>query len=165
MNNKILFFSLIIFLIFFINADSAYKSKKFLIGDIKVDELFNEYPIFKSRYENYKVTQQIDLRESTDLSVIITFGTWCHDSKREVPRMLKILDSAGMKSEQISLIGVDINKTEPNGREQLYNLKNTPTFILLRNGTEVGRIVERPQISLESDLINLTKSLAPVAED
>ena len=79
--------------------------------------------------------------------------------------MLKILDSAGMKSEQISLIGVDINKTEPNGREQLYNLKNTPTFILLRNGTEVGRIVERPQISLESDLINLTKSLAPVAED
>ena len=93
------------------------------------------------------------------------FGTWCHDSKREVPRMLKILDSAGMKSEQISLIGVDINKTEPNGREQLYNLKNTPTFILLRNGTEVGRIVERPQISLESDLINLTKSLAPVAED
>ena len=79
--------------------------------------------------------------------------------------MLKILDSAGMKSEQISLIGVDVNKTEPNGREQLYNLKNTPTFILLRNGTEVGRIVERPQISLESDLINLTKSLAPVAED
>ena len=79
--------------------------------------------------------------------------------------MLKILDSAGMKSEQISLIGVDINKTEPNGREQLYNLKNTPTFILLRNGKEIGRIVERPQISLESDLINLTKSLAPVAED
>ena len=81
------------------------------------------------------------------------------------PRMLKILDSAGMKSEKISLIGVDINKTEPNGREQLYNLKNTPTFILLRNGKEIGRIVERPQISLESDLINLTKSLAPVAED
>ena len=79
--------------------------------------------------------------------------------------MLKILDSAGMKSEQISLIGVDVNKTEPNGREQLYNLKNTPTFILLRNGKEIGRIVERPQISLESDLINLTKSLAPVAED
>ena len=52
MNNKILFFSSIIFLVFFINADSAYKSKKFLIGDIKVDELFNEYPIFKSRYEN-----------------------------------------------------------------------------------------------------------------
>ena len=122
MNNKLLFFSSIIFLIFFINADSAYKSKKFLIGDIKVDELFNEYPIFKSRYENYKVTQQIDLRESTDLSVIITFGTWCHDSKREVPRMLRILDSAGVGTEQISLIATGIPIRGPKSTPQENNL-------------------------------------------
>ena len=94
------------------------------------------------------------------------FGTWCHDSKREVPRMLRILDSAGVGTEQISLIGVDINKTEPKGREKLYNLRNTPTLILLKNGKEVGRIIERPNVSLEADLIGLTtRSSEPVVED
>ena len=94
------------------------------------------------------------------------FGTWCHDSKREVPRMLRILDSAGVGTEQISLIGVDINKAEPKGREKLYNLRNTPTLILLKNGKEVGRIIERPNVSLEADLIGLTtRSSEPVVED
>ena len=94
------------------------------------------------------------------------FGTWCHDSKREVPRMLRILDSAGVGTDQISLIGVDTNNAEPKGREKLYNLRNTPTLKLLKNGKEVGRIIERPNVSLEADLIGLTtRSSEPVVED
>ena len=166
MTKNFLILSISIFITFsFINADRVDKSKNNLLGDIQVQNLFTEYPLFKFRYDNYEVTNQINLSDLEDISVVIMFGAWCHDSKREVPRMLRILDSAGVGTEQISLIGVDKNKIEPNGRGQLYNLKNTPTFILLRNGKEIGRIVERPQISLESDLINLTKSLAPVAED
>ena len=107
-----------------------------------------------------------DLSIIRDMDFVIMFGTWCHDSKREVPRMLRILDLAGVSLEQISLIGVDINKEEPKGREKIYNLKNTPTLIFLKNGEEVGRIIERPKISLEADLISLmTRSLEPVVED
>ena len=80
------------------------------------------------------------------------FGTWCHDSKREVPRMLRILDSIGMPFEKISLIAVDIRKSEPGGRGKLFNIKRTPTFIFFKEGEEVGRIIERPDVNLESDL-------------
>ena len=167
MTKNFLILTISIFITFsFINADRADKSKNNLLGDIQIQKLFTEYPLFKLRYENYVVTDQINLSDLDDISVVIMFGTWCHDSKREVPRMLRILDAAGVTLEKISLIGVDINKQEPNGRGKFYNLKNTPTLILLKNGKEVGRIIERPKISLEADLINLmTRSLEPVVED
>ena len=167
MTKNFLILSISIFTTFsFISADRVDKSKNNLLGDIQIQNLFTEYPLFKFRYDNYEVTDQVNLFDLEDISVVIMFGTWCHDSKREVPRMLRILDSAGVGTEQISLIGVDINKTEPKGREKLYNLRNTPTLILLKNGKEVGRIIERPKISLEADLINLmTRSLEPVVED
>ena len=167
MTKNFLILSISIFTTFsFISADRADKSKNNLLGDIQIQNLFTEYPLFKFRYDNYEVTDQINLSDLEDISVVIMFGTWCHDSKREVPRMLRILDSAGVGTEQLSLIGVDINKTEPKGREKLYNLRNTPTLILLKNGKEVGRIIERPNVSLEADLIGLmTKSSEPVVED
>ena len=157
MTKNFLILSISVFITFsFISADRVDKSKNNLLGDIQIQNLFTEYPLFKFRYDNYEVTDQINLSDLEDISVVIMFGTWCHDSKREVPRMLRILDSAGVGTEQLSLIGVDINKTEPKGREKLYNLRNTPTLILLRNGKEVGRIIERPNVSLEADLIGLT---------
>ena len=167
MTKNFLILSISIFTTFsFISADRVDKSKNNLLGDIQIQNLFTEYPLFKFRYDNYEVTDQINLSDLEDISVVIMFGTWCHDSKREVPRMLRILDSAGVGTEQISLIGVDINKAEPKGREKLYNLRNTPTLILLKNGKEVGRIIERPNVSLEADLIGLTtKSSEPVVED
>lgn len=167
MTKNFLILSISIFTTFsFISADRVDKSKNNLLGDIQIQNLFTEYPLFKFRYDNYEVTNQINLSDLEDISVVIMFGTWCHDSKREVPRMLRILDSAGVGTEQLSLIGVDINKTEPKGREKLYNLRNTPTLILLRNGKEVGRIIERPNVSLEADLIVLTtRSSEPVVED
>ena len=167
MTKNFLILSISIFTTFsFISADRVDKSKNNLLGDIQIQNLFTEYPLFKFRYDNYEVTNQINLSDLEDISVVIMFGTWCHDSKREVPRMLRILDSAGVGTEQLSLIGVDINKTEPKGREKLYNLRNTPTLILLKNGKEVGRIIERPNVSLEADLIGLTtRSSEPVVED
>ncbi len=167
MTKNFLILSISIFTTFsFISADRVDKSKNNLLGDIQIQNLFTEYPLFKFRYDNYEVTDRINLSDLEDISVVIMFGTWCHDSKREVPRMLRILDSAGVGTEQLSLIGVDINKTEPKGREKLYNLRNTPTLILLRNGKEVGRIIERPNVSLEADLIGLTtRSSEPVVED
>ena len=167
MTKNFLILSISIFIAFsFINADRVDKSKNNLLGDIQIQNLFTEYPLFKFRYDNYEVTDQINLSDLEDISVVIMFGTWCHDSKREVPRMLRILDSAGVGTEKISLIGVDTKKAEPKGREKLYNLRNTPTLILLKNGKEVGRIIERPNVSLEADLIGLTtRSSEPVVED
>ena len=66
------------------------------LGDISQAELLERHKVFKRNYDAYEVTTGID-GLPTDLKVKILFSTWCHDSEREVPRMLKLLAASGVK--------------------------------------------------------------------
>ena len=124
---------------------------RYPLGDISHAELLERHEVFKRNYDAYEVTAGID-GLPTDLKVEILFGTWCHDSEREVPRMLKLLAASGVKEDNISLISLDIRKEEPEGRAKALGVRLTPTFIFSTGGMEIGRIVERPTESLKTDL-------------
>ena len=128
---------------------------RYPLGDISQAELLKRHDVFKRNYDAYEVTAGIDGLPA-GLKVKILFGTWCHDSEREVPRVLKLLAASGVKEESISLIALDISKEEPTGREKVLGVKNTPTFIFFIDGTELGRIVERPSKSLIEDIKLIT---------
>ena len=125
---------------------------RYPVGDISQAELLERHEVFKRNYDAYEVASGID-GLPPDLEVTILFGTWCHDSEREVPRMLKLLAASGVKEESISLIALDIGKKEPEGRAKVLDVRFTPTFIFSIGGMEIGRIVERPSDSLEADLV------------
>lgn len=125
---------------------------RYPVGDINQAELLERHEVFKRNYDAYRVASGID-GLPPDLEVTILFGTWCHDSEREVPRMLKLLAASGVKEESISLIALDIGKKEPEGRAKVLDVRFTPTFIFSIGGMEIGRIVERPSDSLEADLV------------
>ena len=127
------------------------------VGDISQTELLDRHEMFKRNYDAYEVASGVD-GLPPDLEVTILFGTWCHDSEREVPRMLKLLAASGLKKESISLIALDIRKSEPEGRAKALDVRFTPTFIFSRAGMELGRIVERPESSLRGDVATLIKS-------
>ena len=120
-----------------------------LIGDLSKDELFLKDNQF---YKNYLSAQPYYFDSILDLdgiSVEILFGTWCHDSQREVPKLLRMLEDINLKSEMISLIGLDYNKNEPLNRGKILNVKKTPTIILYKDKIVIGRIEETPKIMLE----------------
>jgi hypothetical protein len=50
----------------------------------------------------------------------------------------------------MELVALDFNKSEPEGRAALQGLKYTPTFVFSVAGEEIGRVVERPDESLEA---------------
>ena len=77
-------------------------------------------------------------------------GTWCHDSKREVPRLYKILDDIGHNESNLEIIGLTKDKKGYFNDYSQYRITNTPTFIFFHKGEEIGRIIERPKGSLES---------------
>jgi len=91
----------------------------------------------------------------SDVNVICYLGTWCSDSKREVPRFFKALKEAGLPDSVVTMIGVDRQKFSLDGSSMVYRIERVPTFIFFRNGVEVGRIVESPHESLERDMLNL----------
>lgn len=119
------------------------------VGDITPDELLSAYPSFRGGYEAFAV-EPVNLPR--DVSVLMFFGTWCHDSEREIPRLLKLLEAAGLSETNLSLIALDYRKREPKRRAVKFNVRYTPTAIFMREGVEVGRIIERPNISLHEDI-------------
>ena len=124
---------------------------RYPVGDISQAQLLERHEVFKRNYDAYEVTAGIDGLPA-DLKVKILFGSWCHDSEREVPRMLKLLAASGVKEDNISLISLDIRKEEPEGRAKALDVRFTPTFIFLLGDIELGRIIERPVESLQADI-------------
>ena len=143
---------------------SLADGSKFLLGPLQQDVLHTAPYVdwYKAQYDNYTPDEGAleDLAPLLDgVRILIFLGTWCGDSKREVPRFMKILDQLGMPESQRDLIGVDKRpetyKTSPGGEHLKWAIRRVPTFIVIKDGREIGRIVERPQLNLERDLCDL----------
>jgi hypothetical protein len=85
----------------------------------------------------------------------VFLGTWCSDSRREVPRFLKVVDAIGGSLGPVSLVGLDRNKKSPDAPEASYGIERVPTFIFLKGGREIGRVVEAPQTTIEADMLTI----------
>lgn len=149
--------ALVLFIVTSLSLEVTADRYRYPIGDISQAELLARHGVFKRNYDAYEVTAVID-ELPADLEVKILFGTWCHDSEREVPRMLKLLAASGVKEENISLISLDIRKEEPEGRAKALEVRFTPTFVFFSEGAELGRIIERPVVDLTHDLTALVKA-------
>lgn len=94
-------------------------------------------------------------------TIEIFMGTWCSDSRREVPRMFKILDACQVPEDHIRLIMVDYRdkmyKRSPGHEEAGLDIIHVPDLLVLDQGKEQGRIVESPVTSLEKDLEAIAK--------
>jgi len=82
-------------------------------------------------------------------------GTWCPDSRREVPRFMRVLDTWQFPVESVTFIGVDNEKQSPVGEYVNLDIKRVPTFIIYKNNLEAGRIIENPVSSLEQDMVDI----------
>lgn len=117
---------------------------------------------FVPNYTNYKVDTVVanQIRQHVrNREFVLFLGTWCGDSRREVPRLYKLLEYCGVEPEQIKLIMVSNHDTaykqSPTHEEQGLNILRVPTLLVLENHTELNRIVEYPVESLEKDLLKI----------
>ncbi|GAB4093878.1 thioredoxin family protein [Flaviaesturariibacter terrae] len=83
------------------------------------------------------------LRAHKDSVYILAFGgTWCDDTKQVLPKMMATFQAAGIPADHVTILGVDRQKQTIQHLSEAFHITNVPTFIVLRNGKEVGRIVE-----------------------
>jgi tetratricopeptide (TPR) repeat protein len=115
---------------------------------------------FNKNYADYKLdTVACELLKSklADKQFVIFMGTWCGDSRREVPRMFRILDYCEVKPSHIRLIMVNNQdsayKQSPAHEEVGLEIHRVPDLIVFEKKKEAGRIIESPVVTIEKDLL------------
>jgi thiol-disulfide isomerase/thioredoxin len=142
------------------------KGKDKLLGKINKEGLtqapFNDW--FSQNHEDYIVNKPLAKsfkKQLNDYSVKVFLGTWCGDSKREVPRFYKVLEAVNFPEAQLEVYALDKTKEaykqSPNGEEKDLNIHRVPTFIFYKDGKEVNRIVEHPKATFENDISAILK--------
>lgn len=74
--------------------------------------------------------------------VVVFCGTWCEDSQNLLPQFYRLIDKSGFPDSSITLIGTDRNKETLHNLHKVFNVKNVPAFIIMKNGKELGRMIE-----------------------
>ena len=149
---KILLLTAILFSTCIVFAQSAEIShdpegNKIIKGFISRQELANDssFTWFLQNQKDYTPDQSAlkALRANKDSINIIAFGgTWCSDTKYILPKFYVLSDASGLSPDRITLIGVDLNKKTIQHLSEAFNVTNVPTFIVMKNGKEIGRVVE-----------------------
>ncbi len=91
-----------------------------------------------------------------EVRIEVFFGTWCSDSMAHVSALFKILDMADTPLLQPRYIAIPEDKAKRASYfEDRTDIAKLPTFIIMVDGREAGRIVETPQKSVEADLVKI----------
>lgn len=70
------------------------------------------------------------------ITLVDFWAVWCGPCRRQAPIIEEIANEVGKKF-KISKLDVDVNKTVASQ----YNVRNIPTLIIFKDGTEVKRMV------------------------
>lgn len=144
------------------------KGRKVAVGQLSEQFLLSDsvYSWFKNGMDAYTPDNDAVAflqRESGNFSVIIYGGTWCSDTQELLPKFYKVAHDADLDINAIKLYGLDADKLGLNKVKPENNIENVPTFIILKDGKEIGRIVETVRSSIEKDIVRILTR--PAAEN
>ena len=130
-----------------------------LIGEVTREGMSEMGAWFKREYDayqpQYEVIAEIKSLAADFPRVFIVMGTWCSDSREQVPHFYKVMDAIGYPGSQVFVVGVNREKKANTFCLDDFDIQLVPTFIFSRDGEETGRIVETPSTSIEHDLLNI----------
>ncbi len=130
------------------------------VGVISEAILEKEYPWYTTEYNSYNVDSVLVHEIKThipEVSISIYMATWCGDCHTQIPRFYKIINQAHIDESRIVNASMDENKRTPDNYEEGMNITEVPTFIFFKHGEELGRIIEKPKVSLEHDILSILK--------
>lgn len=137
-------------------------SRPMLTGWLNEVELLRQVPAYQEEKNQYQPDAEAlaSLKNlAQDVQIIIFLGTWCSDSQREVPRFLKIMETIQTPQITFKMLALDRSKRDPDGVAEAHDIQFVPTFVVLRDDVEIGRIMEQPIVSIEHDLVDIFASI------
>jgi thiol-disulfide isomerase/thioredoxin len=114
---------------------------KFLIQN---DTLFKKWytPNYNAYSPDTTVLDGFARGNAQQLQFVVFGGTWCEDSQFILPRFFKLLEMSGVPDNNITFFGVNRDKKALGHIAEAFGIINVPTIIVMKNGVELGRVVE-----------------------
>lgn len=100
---------------------------------------------FAENQKNYTPPQAaVDALKAkgSNIQILCFGGTWCGDTKNILPKFYVLATTAGFMQDRLTLIGVDRSKKTFGALAEAMGITNVPTFIVMKDGKEAGRVVE-----------------------
>ena len=122
---------------------------------------FNNW--FDYNYEEYELNSEtIETLKPLlqNITIKAFMGTWCGDSQEQTPVFYKILDATDFNYKNLEMVAVDRSKKTPDNLQEGLNIIRVPTFIFYKKGEEIGRFVEYPRESVETDMLKIVSGTA-----
>ena len=161
MKGKILFVLLLLQFMTYAQAEKEVIHKPNLLIGLIIKEDLQKQPYadwFETNYNDYKIDTAVvkKIKEHLNgVSIKAFMGTWCEDSRYEIPQFYKVMEAAGFNDSVLELIAVDRSKKTPNNLHEGLDIIYIPTFIFFKNNKEIGRFVEYPRETLEKDILKI----------
>ena len=130
-------------------------------SDIATNAAFTSW--YNGNQAGYKIDTSITnaIAGTKDKVQYVVFGgTWCEDTQFILPKFFKLQEQSGLSESNISLYAVDRNKKTLGNIAGAFKITNVPTIIVMKDGKEVGRVVEYGKTGKwDTELAQLLKSL------
>lgn len=167
MKKHTLFIALISILILFVGPvsaqDEAKEKPKRYVGVFTLEEVLSHDERYADNAFIYIPNPDalaVFKSVSEPVTIKLFYRTDCIDSVREVPRFIKTIQLAENPLITVEYIGVDRGRSEPAGLVEGWDLQRVPTFIVLHNEQEVGRVIESAKVKIEVDLAEILQAIA-----
>lgn len=141
------------------------KNEKSLKGIISQEVLLNDtsFKWYADNLKGYTPNSNAiaGLKKHADsVQLVVFMGTWCEDSHNIIPKFYTLLETSGFSKEKVTLIGVDRAKKTLSHLTEALNVTNVPTIMVMKNGKEIGRVVEYGKYGLfDKELGEILKKL------
>jgi len=151
----------------------------YLVGEVTRADIVAGFPAWNDSAAAYAPEPEAVARlaaVSRPVEVVCVLGTWCGDSRREVPRFWKVLEGAANPNLRLRMFAVGrkddaaaLAKSAavgaPRDIRAAWGVTLVPTFIFRAgDGAELGRIIETPTGTLEGDAAGIVAPAAPAAD-
>ncbi|MGB8959610.1 MAG: thioredoxin family protein [Candidatus Aminicenantales bacterium] len=153
---KSLFFSIAV--LFSLALIPCFAAGQDLVGPTNREAILEHVPAWRDLVAAYQPKPEAldKLRGlGREVRIEVYFGSWCSDSMAHVSAFFKILDLVDTPLLQPVYFGVPEAKDKRAPYIEGKDIVKLPTFIVIVDGREAGRIVETPKKTVEEDLVTI----------
>ncbi|HEY8401550.1 MAG TPA: thioredoxin family protein [Cytophagaceae bacterium] len=147
-------------LLFSTSALVAQSVEELWTGKTELSKVHDTFDWYQQGFAEYAPDTTIITKISDNLNgytFLIFAGTWCGDTKYLLPKFSKVLNMSGVSDEKVTLYLLDFRLKSPEKLEKKYKIKSIPTFVIIKDGKETGRIVESVNEPVEKVLYDILK--------